>query len=363
MITAAAHYRGRRVLVTGHTGFKGAWLALWLGELGAQVTGYSLPPPTTPSLFDAAVVGRRIRHVEGDVRRRADLERVIRDARPDVIFHLAAQSLVRESYRDPLTTIETNVMGTVNVLEAVRAVGAPCAVVVVTSDKCYETSRPGPYREGDALGGDEVYSASKGAAEIVAASYRRSFFPPERLAEHGVAVATARAGNVIGGGDWAADRLVPDAMRALAAGEPIAVRRPRAIRPWQHVLDPLAGYLTLGAALSSSSVARARGGGAGLELRSRHCSATRTVAEVLDAILAAHGSGRWRDIGDAGPHETACLTLDSTRARQQLQWAPRWGFERAISATVDWYRDYAGGAGAADLCTRQLIDYSGAAIA
>jgi CDP-glucose 4,6-dehydratase len=358
----AALYRGRRVLVTGHTGFKGAWLALWLADLGAQVTGYSLAPPTFPSLFEDAAVGRRVRHVEGDVRRRADLERALRDARPELIFHLAAQSLVRESYRDPLTTFDTNVMGTVNLLDAVRTSGAPCGIVVVTSDKSYDTSRPGPYREGDPLGGDDIYSASKGAAEIATASYRRSFFPPERLAEHGVAVATARAGNVIGGGDWAADRLVPDAIRALAAGTAIAVRRPRAIRPWQHVLDPLAGYLALGAALSWSSaterVAAAQAWNFGPD-----AGATRTVAEVLDAIHLAYGAGAWRDAGDPGPHETACLTLDSMRAREQFGWAPRWGFEQTIAAAVQWYRDHADGADAFDLCARQLTEYAGASVA
>ena len=362
MTNLAALYRGRRVLVTGHTGFKGAWLTLWLADLGAHVTGYSLAPPTVPNLFEAAAIGRRVRHVDGDVRCRADLEHAIREARPELIFHLAAQSLVRESYRDPLTTFETNVMGTVNVLDAVRACGAPCGIVAVTSDKCYDPSQPGPYAEGDPLGGDDVYSASKGAAEIAAASYRHSFFPPERLAAHGVAVATARAGNVIGGGDWAADRLVPDAMRALAAGMEVAVRRPRAVRPWQHVLDPLAGYLSLGAALSWSS-ATERAAASQAWNFGPDASATRTVAEVLDAILVAYGSGAWRDTGEPGPHETAFLTLDSNRARQQFGWAPRWGFEQAIAATVHWYRAYAGGADAFELCARQLIEYAGAVVA
>jgi CDP-glucose 4,6-dehydratase len=362
MTNLAALYRGRRVLVTGHTGFKGAWLTLWLADLGAKVTGYSLAPPTVPNLFEAAAIGSRVRHFDGDVRRRADLVHAIREAQPELIFHLAAQSLVRESYRDPLTTFETNVMGTVNVLDAVRACGAPCGIVVVTSDKCYDPGRPGPYCEGDPLGGDDVYSASKGAAEIAAASFRRSFFPPDRLAEHGVAVATARAGNVIGGGDWAANRLVPDAMRALAAGKEVAVRRPRAIRPWQHVLDPLAGYLSLGAALSWSSAAERAVASQAWNF-GPDASATRTVADVLDAILVAYGAGGWRDTGEPGPHETALLTLDSTRARQQFGWAPRWGFEEAIAAAVHWYRAYASGEDAFELCARQLIEYAGAAVA
>ena len=357
----ASTYRGRRVLVTGHTGFKGAWLALWLHELGAVVTGYSLPPPTTPSLFEAAGIGRRVRHTEGDIRHRDGLARVMRDARPEVIFHLAAQALVRESYRDPLTTMDTNVLGTVNVLDAVRAAGAPVGVVIVTSDKCYDTTRPGPYRETDPLGGNDVYSASKGAAEVVTASYRHSFFPRERLVEHGVAIASARSGNVVGGGDWAADRLMPDAIRALAAGEPIEVRRPRAVRPWQHVLEPLCGYLALGAALSSPSAAERAAASQPWNF-GPGAQATRTVADVLDAVIRAHGSGSWRETGDPGPHETGCLTLDSSRARQQLHWAPRWGFEETIASTVEWYRAFHAGASAGDLCLRQLGEYCGAPV-
>jgi CDP-glucose 4,6-dehydratase len=357
----ASAFRGRRVLVTGHTGFKGAWLALWLHELGAVVTGYSLPPPTTPSLFEAARISARVRHIEGDVRHRDGLARAIREARPEVIFHLAAQAIVRESYRDPLTTMETNVLGTVNVLDAVRAAAAPVSVVVITSDKCYDTTRPGPYRETDPLGGDDVYSASKCAAEVVTASYRHSFFPLERLAEHGVAIASARAGNVIGGGDWAADRLVPDAIRALVRGEPIDVRRPRAIRPWQHVLEPLRGYLALGAALSSSSAAERASASQPWNF-GPGALAARTVAEVLDAVIRAHGSGSWRETGDPGPHETGCLTLDSSRARVRFNWTPWWGFEQTIAATVGWYRAFYAGAPADELCSRQLGEYSGAPV-
>jgi CDP-glucose 4,6-dehydratase len=355
----AAAFRGRRILLTGHTGFKGAWLALWLSECGGIVTGYSLPPPTTPNLFDAADIRVRLRHVEGDIRDRDHLGRVVRECRPEMVFHLAAQAIVRESYRDPVGTLETNVLGTVNLLEAMRLTDSPVSVVVVTSDKCYDTARPGPYRESDPIGGDDVYSASKAGAELVTASYRRSFFPPERLDQHGVAVASARAGNVIGGGDWAADRLVPDAIRALAANRTIEVRRPRAVRPWQHVLESLSGYLTLGAALSSPSVA-ARQAAAQAWNFGPDATATRTVADVLDAIVRAYGSGRWRDTGEAGPHETESLTLDSSRARDQLAWSPRWTFDHTIASTVEWYRAFQSGAAAGDLCVRQLAEYCGA---
>ena len=358
MIEAAA-FRGRRVLITGHTGFKGAWLALWLSEWGANVTGYSLPPLTMPNLFDAAGVRARLQHVEGDVRDRDHLGRALRECRPEIIFHLAAQAIVREGYRDPVGTLETNVLGTANLLDAVRLTHAPASVVVVTSDKCYDTARPGPYRETDSLGGDDVYSASKGAAELVTASYRRSFFPPERLDEHGVAVASARAGNVIGGGDWAADRLVPDAMRALAANQTIDVRRPRAVRPWQHVLESLSGYLNLGAALSSPSPT-ARTAAAQAWNFGPDATATRTVADVLDAIIRAYGAGRWRDTGEPGPHETDSLTLDSSRARDQLTWSPRWTFDQTIVSTVEWYRAFSAGGNAEQLCVRQLAEYCGA---
>jgi CDP-glucose 4,6-dehydratase len=354
---ALAPYRGRRVLVTGHTGFKGAWLAQWLDELGAHVSGFSLAPPTTPSLFDAAHVQTRLEHCEGDVRDRTRFEAVIRRVKPDVIFHLAAQSLVRSSYREPLETIQTNVIGTANLLESIRVIGLPVAAVVVTSDKCYEPRRgAAAYREGDPLGGHDVYSASKAAAEIVVSSYQRSFFPPGDIAAHGVGVATVRAGNVVGGGDWAADRLVPDAMRSLSAGVSIAVRRPQAVRPWQHVLDPLAGYLMLGAELLADDPAR-RAGAAQAWNFGPDARDSRTVAEVVDAIVAAYGRGAWHATGDAGPHEAEQLRVDSAKARQHLGWTPRWDFQRAIEATVMWYRAYEVGEPARDLCTRQIADY------
>ena len=350
-------YRGRHVLVTGHTGFKGGWLSLWLAALGARVTGFSLPAPTTPSLFEAARLGDRVDHVEGDVRDRDALGRTVARVTPDLVFHLAAQPIVRASYGDPIATFATNVMGTANVLDAVRVAGREVAVIVITSDKCYENREwPHAYRETDRLGGRDPYSASKAAAEIVVSSFRQSFFPPERMAAHGVAVATTRAGNVIGGGDWASDRIVPDCLRALRGGESIAVRRPGAVRPWQHVLEPLAGYLMLGARLASADPAE----------RARFADAwnfapdvgdSRTVRELVCEIVAAYGGGAWHEASDGGPHEAGMLRLANDKARALLGWKPLWGFPRAVAATVDWYRAFDGGGSAADLCDRQIAEY------
>ncbi|HVE85079.1 MAG TPA: CDP-glucose 4,6-dehydratase, partial [Myxococcales bacterium] len=251
-----AAYQGKRVLLTGHTGFKGGWLALWLAELGAQVTGFALPPDTEPSFFNLAGVGDRCRHVVGDVRDPGELSRALSECSPHYVFHLAAQSLVRRSYERPIETLQTNVMGTAHLLEAIRQSRHRCALVVVTSDKCYENREwLYGYREHEPMGGHDVYSMSKGAAELLVASYRRSFFPPERLHEHGVALATARAGNVIGGGDWAPDRLVPDVVQALVDRRPVPVRNPGSVRPWQHVLEPAGAYLLLGARLAGAGTA------------------------------------------------------------------------------------------------------------
>jgi len=339
-------YGGRRVLVTGHTGFKGSWLALWLRSLGAEVTGLALPPETTPNLFESARVAESCRNEEGDIAELATVERVLARAAPEFIFHLAAQALVRRSYRDPLGTIRSNILGTAHVLEAVRRAGRPACVVVVSSDKCYENREWWQaYREGDSLGGHDVYSMSKGATELVAASYRRSFFPPERLAEHGVAVATARAGNVIGGGDWAEDRIVPDMVRALAAREPVRVRSPDAVRPWQHVLEPLSGYLALGAHLA----------GRGALSREDACDAwnfgplpsgARRVREVVELLISAWGEGSWVHAPDpAAPKEAGLLRLAIDRAVARLGWTPRWDLETAVARTAWWYRSHARGAG------------------
>jgi CDP-glucose 4,6-dehydratase len=349
-------YAGKRVLMTGHTGFKGGWLATWLTRLGAEVTGYSFPPSTTPSLFEAAAIGRRVRSVEGDVRDRDHLARIWREARPDAVFHLAAQPIVRESYRSPLETIQTNVIGTSNILETARVVARPVALVLVTSDKCYENQEwLFGYRESDRLGGSDVYSGSKAAAEIVASSYRRSFFPPDALESHGIAVATARAGNVVGGGDWSADRIVPDSIRALTNGDPITVRNPGATRPWQHVLEPLSGYLLLGAHMLSAGPDRA----AACDCWNFGPDPTeaRTVRDVVEQVIARFGRGSWRGDGASGPHEYNLLRLATDKARLRLGWHPRWNFERTIAATVDWYKAFNEGASMADWCERQIDAY------
>ena len=300
-------YTGRRVFVTGHTGFKGSWLTLWLRSLGADVTGYSLPPPTVPSMFDIARVGEGITHIEADVRDAARLRDALAQAQPDVVFHLAAQAIVRLAYEQPRETLDVNVMGTANLLEAVRAYaskGRPCTVVVITSDKCYENREwVHGYRETDRLGGNDPYSMSKAAAELVAASWRRTFFPADRIGAHGVRLATARAGNVIGGGDWAADRLLPDCIAALTEKRPIAVRNPDAVRPWQHVLEPLGGYLHLGARLMAS------------EPRPPLSSARPGTSDPPPEACGACGkwSTAWSRCGAARPGKTARSRMLRTR--------------------------------------------------
>jgi len=354
-------YSGRRVLVTGHTGFKGAWLVAWLRELGAQVSGFSLPAES-PSAFDDLALKELCIHQTGDLRDSARVTQLIAETRPEVIFHLAAQALVRVSYARPVETLATNVMGTAHLLEAVRVGRRPCAVVVVTSDKCYENREwDYAYREDDPMGGHDVYSMSKGAAELVVGSYRRSFFPPERLAEHGVALASARAGNVIGGGDWARDRIVPDIVRALSASQSVAVRNQASVRPWQHVLEPLGGYLLLGASLL----------GAGSAPASTFCepwnfgptpTSTRTVGDLVKSFIAAWGAGAWQATPETGePHEAKLLRLAIDKASGRLGWAPRWTFEETVANTAVWYRARVEKKDLRQLTARQIRDYSEAA--
>jgi len=340
------------VLVTGHTGFKGGWLTLWLRSLGAEVTGFSLDVPTRPSLFELARVGEGVRSVVGDVRSFEAVRAAVAEARPEIVFHLAAQPLVRRSLREPLATYATNVMGTANVLEAVREVGGVRAVVNVTSDKCYAEQDLGRgYRESDPLGGSDPYSASKAGAEVVAAGYGRSFF----ASPDGPRLASARAGNVIGGGDWGEDRLVPDLVRAAAQGRPLGVRNPDAVRPWQHVLNALAGYLTLAEALWRSPAA------SGVWNFGPDPEDALPVREVVERL-----SGLWEDgiawEADPGPHprEAPHLALDSTAARRELGWVPRWGLDRALRAVVEWHGAAARGEDPRAASLRQIEAYAAA---
>jgi CDP-glucose 4,6-dehydratase len=335
-------YAGKRVFLTGHTGFKGGWLALWLKDLGAEVFGYALPPDTTPALFEVASVAQACRQsTMGDIRDGIALESALAEADPEFVFHLAAQPLVRLSFEDPIGTVDTNIIGTARLLDALRRLARPCAVVVVTSDKCYENREWSyGYREDDAMGGYDVYSMSKGAAELVVASFRRSFFHPASLATHGIAVASARAGNVVGGGDWGKDRILPDCVSALVSKRPVQLRNPDAVRPWQHVLEPLGGYLLLGARLA----------GIGTTAPDRFCEAWNfgprvesacTVRELVEAVIRSWGGGSWQNGGDPNaPHEAGLLRLSIEKAHARLGWTPRWDLEKTIEASVAWYRGY-----------------------
>jgi CDP-glucose 4,6-dehydratase len=325
-------WSGKRVFVTGHTGFKGSWLALWLDALGAEVAGYALEPPTEPALWDQLGLAG-VRDARGDVRDLERLASVLVEFRPEIVFHLAAQSLVRVSYADPVGTYATNVLGTVHVLEAARRAGSLRVIVNVTSDKCYENREwERGYREDDAMGGHDPYSSSKGCAELVTAAYRRSYFGPDG----GTALASARAGNVIGGGDWARDRLVPDLVRAALEGRRAQIRNPSATRPWQHVLDPLHGYLTLAERLWDEPQLA---GGWNFGPLQRDAV---PVRELADGIVSRWGAGAgWSADPGEHPHEARALALDCAKARAQLGWAPRLPLAAALDWTVEWYRGFA----------------------
>lgn len=342
-------YARRNVLLTGHTGFKGSWLALWLTRLGANVTGIALAPESKPNHWD--LLKLKIKDQRLDIRNAAKLRKAVMKAEPEIIFHLAAQPLVRRSYREPLDTWSTNVLGTANLLEACRDVKSLKAVVVVTSDKCYENREsPLGYRESDRLGGHDPYSASKAATELVTASYRRSFFGGERAP----LVATARAGNVIGGGDWSEDRLIPDLVRALGRGKPLFVRSPDATRPWQHVFDPLAGYLMLGEALLTGKREFADAWNFGPDEESTH-----TVGELLEKLRAHWPKVSWQPDSHPQPHETTLLKIDSSKVRTHLGWRPVLPFEQQLALTAQWYRAYDETGKA--ISARQLDDYMTAA--
>ncbi|MDV3457495.1 CDP-glucose 4,6-dehydratase [Sphingomonas sp. HF-S4] len=344
-------WAGRRVLVTGHTGFKGSWLSLWLHALGAEVTGFALPPPSRPSLFETARIAELVRHVESDVRDLAAVRAVIEASQPEAIFHLAAQPLVRLSYREPVETYATNVMGTVHVLDAARRSPDVRAIVCVTSDKCYDNREwVWPYRESDPMGGHDPYSSSKGCAELVAAAWRNSFF-----AEDGPALATVRAGNVIGGGDWAEDRLVPDLVRAFEAGAAPLIRSPDAVRPWQHVLEALGGYLQIAERMLAGERRFADAWNFGPSDED-----ARPVGWIVERMRAAWGGGSAAAVADSGPrpHEAGLLRLDCSKARAALGWRPALSLDQALDWIVAWHKAVGDGTDARAVTLAQIADYA-----
>ncbi len=347
-------YKGKKVMVTGHTGFKGGWLCLWLVQLGAEVLGYSLPPPTEPNLFTAIGLEGCLRHVEGDIRDLKQVEMVMDRFQPDMIFHLAAQPLVRLSYENPVLTFETNVQGTANLLEAFRKCDSAQVFIAVTSDKCYENRNwVWGYRECDPLGGHDPYSASKGCAELVVQAYTRSYFTKDA----GKRVASVRAGNVVGGGDWARDRIVPDAITAIVKGEKVRVRNPRAVRPWQYVLEPLSGYLWLGALMWQNFQSFSGAWNFGPPMDS-----AKTVKQLVEELIRQWGSGEWIDASNPEDfYEAPCLRLSPEKARELLGWRTVYDFQQALAATVNWYRAFYAQAGTPgllhDLCCLQIAEY------
>lgn len=348
-------WREKRVLVTGHTGFKGAWLSLWLEAMGAKVFGFALPPPTSPSLFDLLKLGDSVKSTIGDIRSMESLALYFESTKPDVVFHLAAQPLVLDSYNAPAQTYEINVMGTINVLEAVRQSDSVRSVVIVTSDKCYENNeRLWGFREDEPMGGADPYSSSKGCAELVVSSYRQSFFNPDNYHKHGVGLASARAGNVIGGGDWARNRLITDAVKALGRGDVIELRNPNSTRPWQHVLDPLSGYLTLGQFLFDEGARYSGAWNFGPSEFSNH-----SVADVVESLCSHWGADEssCMSVDAETPHEANSLRLDCTKAAAELGWKSHWSLDDTLASIASWYKAYLAGDDLRAHCIRQIERY------
>lgn len=344
----------KKVFVTGHTGFKGGWLSLWLQQLGAQVTGYALQPPTNPSLFEVAQVAQGMQSVIGDIRDGTLLSNALRQAAPDIVIHMAAQPLVRRSYVDPVDTYLINVMGTVHLLEAVRQTPSVRAVVNVTTDKCYENQEwVWGYRENEPMGGFDPYSSSKGCAELVTAAYRNSFFNAAKHSEHHIAVATARAGNVIGGGDWAEDRLVPDILRAIQNGQSVNIRNPQSTRPWQHVLEPLNGYLALAEKLYMQGPAFAEA----FNFGSAEDDA-KPVQWIVEQITRQWGDGaNWKLDQVEHPHEAHYLKLDCSKAKARLNWQPRWMLAKALENIIVWHKAHQRGDDMRELSLKQISTF------
>ena len=342
-------WKNKTVFLTGHNGFKGGWIAHWLYDLGASVHGYSLEPPTQPNFFTVTQLQKRLtQSTIGDIRDLAALTSVLKTAKPDIIIHMAAQPLVRESYKTPVETFAANMMGTVNLLEAARQVGTAKAIVNITTDKCYENKEwLWPYRENDRLGGHDPYSASKACAEIAVVAYRNSF-----LADANIFLASVRAGNVIGGGDWATDRLIPDFLRALDAGKTLTIRSPNAVRPWQHVLEPLSGYLLLAEKLYTEGSAFAEAWNFG-----PNDEDAKSVGWILEKLCAQIPAARWETESAKQPHEAGLLKLDSSKAKTKLGWTPRWNLETALSKTTEWHQAWRNREDMAVITTQQIQAY------
>ena len=351
MLVTPSIWAGRRVLITGHTGFKGGWLALWLHQLGAEVTGFALAPPSDPNLFEQARLSEMVTHIHGDIRDGSAFDMALQAARPEIIFHLAAQPLVRSSYAAPVETYATNVMGTVHLLDSARRLDGLAGIVCVTSDKCYDNREwDRPYREDDPMGGHDPYSSSKGAAELAIDSFRRSYFADGPL------IASVRAGNVIGGGDWAEDRLVPDIVRAMLAGEKPQIRAPQSVRPWQHVLDALSGYLAVGKRILAGDRAAATAWNFGPSDED-----TQPVSWIVEEMLRAWGGNGWDTPDAAHPHEAKTLKLDSGKARAELEWGTRLTLAEALDMVVDWHKAVATGADPRAVSLQQLAAYTATA--
>lgn len=347
-------YQGKRVLITGHTGFKGSWLSIWLHALGAEVVGVGLDPAADRDNFILSGIGKKIKaDIRADIRDGQRMKEIFAEHRPEIVFHLAAQPLVRLSYEIPVETYQTNVMGTINIMEAIRATDSVKVGVMITTDKCYENKEQlWGYRENEPMGGYDPYSSSKGAAEIAIASWRRSFFNPDKYSEHGKSIASVRAGNVIGGGDWALDRIIPDCIRALEAGKPIDIRSPKAIRPWQHVLEPLSGYMLLAQKMWSAPTEYCEGWNFGPRAES-----ISTVWEVAEKVISHYGSGTLRDLfAPNALHEAKLLMLDISKAKFRLGWEPRMDILQTVAMTIDWYKDY-NHRNVYELCTEQIKKY------
>jgi CDP-glucose 4,6-dehydratase len=354
MVMNPSFWRGKKVFITGHTGFKGSWLSLWLQQLGAQVAGYALQPPTNPSLFEVAQVGQGMTSIIGDVRDGTMLTNAMRQTAPDIVIHMAAQPLVRHSYVDPVETYSTNVMGTVYLLEAARQIPSLRAIVNVTTDKCYEQKEwVWGYRENEPMGGFDPYSSSKGCAELITAAYRNSFFNSAKHSVHQVALATARAGNVIGGGDWAEDRLIPDILRAIQNGQSVNVRNPQAIRPWQHVLEPLNGYLSLAEKLYAQGPAFAEAFNFGPADED-----AKSVQWIVERLTQQWGDGaNWKLDQTEQPHEAHYLKLDCSKTKMRLDWRPRWTLDQALENIILWHKSHQQGGDMYQLSLRQIADF------